>query len=208
MKNQTPASENPNFSEKEMFFLRDREFLLSKIEINHKLEQLFAEVENNLYSITPKYPWPTGVLVRSGKLSKGENYQGLPYYILDYPRKFEKEHVFAFRTMFWWGNFFSATLHLAGKYLDMGKNALDSNLEHLSTSDAYICVNDTPWEYHFQPDNYQKLNELNMDQLRATLHSRPFLKLSQRWELERYLELPVLVPAAFEELLSWLMKLE
>jgi hypothetical protein len=108
--------------------------------------------------------------------------------------------------MFWWGNFFSATLHLGGRYLDMSKDALAANIGRLNSSDHYICVNSTPWEYHYHPDNYQKLNELNIDQLRAALHSRPFLKLSQRWSLERYPELSVLVPATFQEILSWLMK--
>lgn len=193
-------------TDQEFTYLCDQQFLLSKLEISKKMEGLLGEVEKKLYTIIPEYSWPAGVLVRAGKLSKGENYLGLPYFILDYPRRFDKEHVFAFRTMFWWGNFFSATLHLAGKYLDMSKDALDANLEHLSASDAYICVNDTPWEYHYQSDNYQKINELNINQLRTTLASRPFLKLSQRWELERYIELPVLVPAAFQELLSWLLK--
>ncbi len=191
-----------------MFFLGDKEFLLSKIEISRKLEQLFAEVEKNLYSIIPKYSWPAGVLLRSGKLSKGENYQGLPYYILDYPRKFEKQDVFAFRTMFWWGNFFSATLHLGGQHLESFKDALNTNLELLVSSDAYIGVNSTPWEYHYQSDNYKKLSELNIDQLRNTLNTKPFLKLSQHWMLDRYLELPDLVPLTFQEMLSWLMKSE
>ena len=48
------------------------------------------------------------------KIAKGENYLQLPYVLLDYPRCFDKENIFAIRTMFWWGNFFSITLHLSG----------------------------------------------------------------------------------------------
>ena len=42
----------------------------------------------------------------SPKISRGEQYLGLPYVMLDYPRIFSKENVFAIRTFFWWGNYF------------------------------------------------------------------------------------------------------
>ena len=44
------------------------------------------------------------------KISKGENYLGLPYIILDYPRYSDSEDLFFIRQMFWWGHFFSHTL--------------------------------------------------------------------------------------------------
>ena len=52
----------------------------------------------------------------SPKISKGENYRGLPYVMLDYPRLFGREEVLAIRTFFWWGHGFSVTLHLKGGY--------------------------------------------------------------------------------------------
>jgi hypothetical protein len=52
----------------------------------------------------------------NGKISRGENYQLLPYIILDYPSYFSRNNIFAVRTMFWWGNFFSITLHLSGDH--------------------------------------------------------------------------------------------
>ncbi|HEY6901247.1 MAG TPA: hypothetical protein VI233_11410, partial [Puia sp.] len=52
----------------------------------------------------------------SPKISKGENYKGLPYVMLDYPRLFGREDVLAIRTFFWWGHGFSVTLHLKGEY--------------------------------------------------------------------------------------------
>ena len=193
-------------SDKELAYLQDQQFLLSKIEISKKIEQLMGEVEKQLYAIIPHYSWPTGVLVRSGKLSKGENYRGLPYYMLDYPRRFDQENVFSFRTMFWWGNFFSATLHLGGQYLAMSREALYNNTESLRSSEAYICVNNNPWEYHYGKDNYLKLQQLTADQIGSNLDSNNFLKLSQHWELDRYPELPTLVSAVFREMISWLVE--
>jgi len=52
----------------------------------------------------------------SPKISRGENYLGLPYLVLDYPRLFRPDAVLAIRTFFWWGHFFSSTLQLSGGY--------------------------------------------------------------------------------------------
>ena len=51
------------------------------------------------------------------KISKGEKYKGLPWVMLDYPRIFGKEDIMAIGTRFWWGHYFSVTLHLKGGYL-------------------------------------------------------------------------------------------
>ena len=75
-----------------------------------KLRELVQENVNRGFNL------PEEVLIQSPKISRGENYNGLPYVMLDYPRCFGKEDVFAMRTMFWWGNFFSITWHLKGKY--------------------------------------------------------------------------------------------
>ncbi len=40
--------------------------------------------------------------------------------MLDYPRAFGRDSIFACRTFFWWGRFFSLTLHLAGRSWNEG----------------------------------------------------------------------------------------
>ncbi len=162
-----------------------------------------GRIEHNLLNIIPKYSWPEGVLVKSGKLSKGELYRGLPYYVLDYPRCFKKEGVFAFRTMCWWGNFFSGTWHISGKYLDPIRLRLIENLADIRSSEVFICVNSHPWDYHYQPDNYDKAGDITTERLLAILEHHPFVKLSYRWELENYANLSELVPIAFEQAHSW-----
>ena len=73
--------------------------------------------ENLKSSITDRLPAEVAEI--SPKISKGENYNGLPYVMFDYPRFFTKENVFAVRTFFWWANYFSVTLHLKGEYKEM-----------------------------------------------------------------------------------------
>jgi len=192
------------FTKPEIEFLTDRKLLLSKVHIGKKIEALLGQVEKGLHAVISEYPWPDGVLTRSGKLSKGENYLGLPYYLLDYPRRFDRDNVFAFRTMFWWGNFFSATLHLSGEYLKMSREPLSANIDQIKTSNAFICVNHNPWEYHYHQDNYREVRELTAAQLGKIFSEKSFIKLSFRWEIDRYMDIPSLVPEVFQKMLGWM----
>jgi hypothetical protein len=88
--------------------------------------------------------------------------------------------------MFWWGNYFSCTLHLQGKQLDSFRQKLFDNLTRYVNEGVYICVNESPWEYHFEPDNYRRLT---LDD-KEFMQKCGFLKLSKRIELELWKELP------------------
>ena len=195
---------NIDFSEKEMAFIQDQEFLLSKLLIGSKVEKLLGTIEQKLYPVVQNCNLPKEVLSKSGKISKGDNYQCLPYYILDYPRRFGKEDVFAFRTMFWWGNFFSASLHLSGHYLESKRAVLVGNIESLISSNAYICTNDSPWEYHFESDNYLPISSFSAKQLQSLFTTRPFLKISYNWPLKNYQQLPDFVLSAFIQTMGWI----
>lgn len=198
-------SEYPiNFSKTEMSFIQDQDFLLSKVEIEKKMKDLMGRVEQELYPSIQEYSWPKEVLSKSGKISKGDNYKGLPYYILDFPRRFDKEGVLAFRTMFWWGNFFSATLHLSGKYLEIARGTLLDNLENIRSSQAYICVYNTPWEYHYGTDNYLPARQIEAGSLQSIFTKKPFVKISYHWPLDQYIELPGLVSSVFSNTQSWI----
>ena len=192
------------FSKTEMGFIKDQEFLLTKIAIGNKVERLLGLIEQMLHQDVKSYNFPNEVLIKSGKISKGDSYQNLPYYVLDFPRKFGKEGIFAFRTMFWWGNFFSATLHMSGEYLDRHRRELIANIDNIKQSNPYVCVNKVPWEYDYGNENYLKAFDLSEDELRAMFNSNTFVKISYKWELEEYQKLPDLVQIAFNEVLNWI----
>ena len=197
-----------NFSAREISYLQDTDFLLTKWEIMQKMKQLMRETEKLISKDIPRFQnvFPEAILHKAGKLSKGENYQGLPYVVLDYPRNFSKEHIFAFRTMFWWGNHFSVTLHLQGEYLTRYKQMLAANFSHLQAAAYYVCVHDTPWEYHFEFENYQPLVNFNAADFQTALNRRAFAKLSRKLPLEAWAELPVFAHETFGQLMTYLEK--
>ncbi len=129
-------------------------------------------------------------LTKGGKISKGENYKGLPYLVLDYPRKFKTQDIFAYRVMFWWGHYFSATLLLGHMDLMKYRETIVDQLEKLHNQNVFFCVNDSPWEHHFQKDNYVKIDRLGRQEINNFLVDHQFIKLSKKLDLDKWELLP------------------
>jgi hypothetical protein len=127
------------------------------------------------------------------KISKGENYKGLPYVMLDYPRVFGRADIFAIRTMFWWGYAFSVTLHLKGKYKDMFLPVIRERAAELSAAGFEMGVSEDEWEHAHTPETYRPFTEENI--------ALPFLKLSARCGLEHWEEAPERLSGQYRVLL-------
>jgi hypothetical protein len=169
------------FSKQEVVVMKDIDFLLTKYMILEKIKEMFIQIRDHLNETSLNIPFDS-----PGKISRGENYRQLPYLVLDYPAEFNGEHIFTFRTMFWWGHFFSATLHLQGDHLEEYRAAIEKNIAKLLNQSIYIGINKSPWEYHYGKDNYVLL-EINHD---THIQTCDFLKLSQKYELTDWQMVP------------------
>jgi hypothetical protein len=173
------------FSKHELVCLQDTDFLLIKRAIDKKVQTLLLKLASELANELSALHFAP---VRT-KISKGENYRGLPYWVLDYPASFAKDDVFAYRTICRWGHEFSFTLHLAGAFLDDHKAALIASYDKLAlTSGLYLCVNTTQWEHHFEHDNYRLFNEVVVDanEWKRFLSGRDFVKLAIKMPLDEW----------------------
>ena len=120
-----------------------------------------------------------------GKISKGEKYLGLPYLILDHPRIFQRSGVFAIRTMFLWGKFFSITLHLSGTYKEKLAENISCKYEQFF-SDYFICVNEDQWQHHFESSNYIPVKRMTEQQFMMHVNEGPFLKIAKALPLQQW----------------------
>ncbi|MEI8058688.1 MAG: hypothetical protein WCG67_00920, partial [Ferruginibacter sp.] len=145
---------------------------------------------------------PEPIIQSSPKISKGENYLQLPYIMLDYPRSFESGQFFAIRTMFWWGNFISITLHVSGRHATKLHQALQNEKVLKSISGFYLCINEEEWEHHFEKSNYQLLHTLSKTEIRNIISKEQFVKLAVKFELQQWNEMPELLEKAFIKLLQ------
>lgn len=164
------------------------EWLLTKNGILEKIRESLASLQERQQEelSTASGIIPPEVLHSSAKISRGENYLGLPYLVLDQPRCFEKEHTFAIRTMFWWGHFFSCTLQLSGRYKEQYIPQLTASFDQLQHEGFYISHNSSPWDHHFGKDNYISLHELDLTQFTLLLQTHPFIKLAKKISLDNW----------------------
>ncbi len=188
-----------SLTDHELHILQDTDFLLTKARALSKVEALLSRTRDALEAVTVNsdFPFPAGATLAGGKIARGENYRGLPYRVLDQPALLAAGDVFAFRTMFWWGHFFSATLHLQGPSLERYRSVLAERTEQLAAGDLFVSIGRTPWEYHYGRDNYVPLQADH----RAHLERCSFLKLSRRLELTQWRR----VPEFAAEYLQWLL---
>ena len=152
------------FTADEMRLVSDPAWILTKNSIIRKVVEVFGELSGE---------W-RGMLVWDGdpKISRGEQYKGLPWVMLDYPRVFGKEDVLAVRTMFWWGHYFSVTLHLKGSYLRSYLPVIMSNRGLLEAAGFWPGTSEDEWEHDHRPGAWE-------------MGDRHFLKVSARCELDQ-----------------------
>lgn len=179
-------SKSPAFSAQEMTILSDRNFLLTKKVALEKIMLLLGNLAQNLQqlSIHQDFPFPEETDTQLGKISKGENYKGLPYMVLDFPKLFSKKDIFTYRSMFWWGNNFSFTLHIGGKYALQYQENILKNLKILQQNQVFFCVNDTPWEYDFEAENYCHIADLDKVDIEEHIAANGFVKVSRSLALQ------------------------
>ena len=192
-------------SDEEQQLVNNTAVILTKRKIMEQVNQLMGAVcERQKGVIEKEKTWlPAAVVQSTPKIAKGENYLQLPYVLLDYPRRFDASDIFAVRTMFWWGNFFSITLHLSGIYKEKFQKKITANL-YAVNPDFFICIQDNQWHHHFEADNYIPVKQLSGIDLQDIIHKKQFIKLSVKFPLQPWAAIPVLLDKSFLEIIKLL----
>ncbi len=189
-------------SPEELILVENAEWILTKNAIIRKVYDLFGAMAAAMKIELQNNPLSPDVMETTPKISRGENFKGLPFVVLDYPRLFNREDVFAIRTLFWWGRYFSVTLHLKGIYKELFASQLKKNESLLSDNDFYISSSNDEWSHELGEENYISLNR-NRDFLQKKDFSRqPFLKLSAKIDLQNWNQSEKLLMQIFKTILQ------
>lgn len=174
---------NLQFSKEEIAFLNDAEPMIQKRLLQERIYELLETTREHIRNALP-----AEIISKFDidKISRGENYLSLPYLILDYPARFNDNNILACRTMFLWGNFLSATIHLQGDLLGDNREQLNAIINKLDYANLYVSSGESPWQYHYAPDNYLPPSDDNL----ADSLKKEFFKLSLRFPLSAYNSLP------------------
>jgi hypothetical protein len=173
------VNEEIRFGEEESSLIADKIFFEQKQKVSKKIRTAFSQIRDELRnSMTPeRYMAPEDVDFTQGKLSGGEKHYDLPYIYLDFPRRFTKEYIFAYRSLFWWGHHFLFTLILAGDLLPNYQKRVLSGWDRLAARGDYIAVTDDPWEWRKDEEFFRLVQSADTESLEKTILELPFLKL-------------------------------
>src|SRR5690349_286963 len=181
-------------AEKEL--MKNADVILTKNTVLKKIKNLLEQVqEQQVRFIVDQKLGSTDPFLIFPKISRGENYEGLPYIILDYPRMTMNNHFFLTRTMFWWGHHFSSTLHLSGNYKKRYKQNIKTFYNELSS--FYICINTDQWIHHFEESNYVRIGSLDEKQFAEQCDAFEHIKIAFKCSLDKCSEDP------FELFTNW-----
>lgn len=185
--------------------VNNTDWILTKHHVIEKVYALFGLISQRMKNeiAGPDLLLPQEILHRSAKISRGENYDRLPFVILDYPNYFERNNIFAVRTMFWWGNFFSITLHASGALKERFTGGNLNLLPCLVKKDFSICVNGDEWQHHFSEENYLPASAIGEARY-AEILGKPFFKIAKRLPLQKWDEAPGFIIENFKAILELL----
>ena len=190
-------------SAEEMKLVTDSSWILTKHRIIDKVYHLFGNLsaQMQLHLQQQQHGLPNEVLQLSPKISKGEQYEALPYAVLDYPRFFSKENVFAVRCFFWWGNYFSITLQLKGKFQQQYGEKIALAIAEKKLQDCYLSFSGNEFSFNLAAENYFLAEEINK-QFAEEIQQQPFLKISYKVSFAQWDVAEQSLLKAFEQFFS------
>ncbi len=164
-------------TQQQLELINNKDIILQKRKAIKEISLLLTDLNYQLIQLLQQFQVNERILQKHGKISSGENYRLFPYLVLDYPRIFNKENVFAFRSMFWWGHYFSFTFHASGNFIsDININKLENDIKG---KNFFWCIHPSPFHYYFEKDNYIPIEEANT----YINENRNFIKISRMLQL-------------------------
>ena len=188
-------------SEFEEMLVNNSDWILTKHTIIEKVSKMLSmqvAVINENFSTKAALQVP-GIKACRPKISKGENYQQLPYVILDYPAIFSRTDVFALRTMFWWGKFISVSLHLSGQYKNTIQDTLSKNIKN-ETGPFYLSTGSEEWQHHFEESNYSAIALLSPQAIHKKIMQPSFIKVALKYDLTQWNNIDHLLKEAYSKM--------
>lgn len=172
---------------KELALIQTDEFFKLKQSATEKIMAELAILKDKIAatSLHQNIIYPEKTDTALGKISKGENYKGLPYLILDYPRLFTQDGVLAFRTMFWWANGFYFTFHISGVYLEKYQQAFSKAFEFWQKQNIFYYQHDEEWKHEVQAPYYFPIESILKKELSQLAEQQGYLKLARRLSLDK-----------------------
>ena len=185
-----------NLSASDLAVLSDAAFFLHKSKVHAKVWAQLEALKATLEAQTqPELALQLGVKHLGGRLSRGENHQGFPFRILDYPGVGTGPDSLLLRSLLLWGNHFSVHVILRGKYLSLGQ-VLFAQASQWKALGFGFCVDADPWQWLNR--EMTALDSGTPEQLWEQALQKGWLKFSTFLPIAQYNRLEALASNSFE----------
>lgn len=176
-------SKNSSFllTPEEIALVADDKLFRAKAAITPKIRAMLEAVHAGLKEELAGIPLlaPPGFDPDKCQYVKGEHLEDCPYQYLDFPKHFEGDNKFTFRTLFWWGHHVVFALILEGAGLRSYKQNLINRYGRIAGRDLHLCLSPTPWEWKRGQGYTMPLARDRKSEVAAVLSNRPFFKLAR-----------------------------
>ncbi|MFA7381036.1 MAG: hypothetical protein WC150_11270 [Bacteroidia bacterium] len=145
-------------------------------------EQLLQEVVTSVFL-------KTGIQRAGLKVSKGENFKGYPYIVLDCPRLYSTDTEVICRTIFRWGHGWSLHFTVQGKTFSRVNHSLPFFSASLS-SDWLLYTGENIWEQDVDSVFFLPTLSISETSLSHTINRQGFFKIATQINLSDAVEWP------------------
>jgi hypothetical protein len=196
----------PQFDAAEKTLMFDAGLFERKRRVNQKIFELFENIRLALKDSAQhkQFLFPEGTDYTTGKIAQGENYLGYPWVMLDFPRGFKKNAMFAYRTMFWYGHYFSVSLLISGDHLSTLLPGLASKLRPAPDGLLFATHGDA-WCHDLDASTFLPANQLSTAAIMEHGERHGYIKLSIKLDEPDMKKLSEQVVAHYEMLLQLLL---
>lgn len=193
---------NVRLSAEEHKLVQDANILLTKNAVIEKVKALLAAVsERSRQYFTSETPLAFNRPLTAPRITRGENYLGLPWVAMDYPRIFKQQGVSAIRCIFWWGHHFSCTWHCSGVFKQEVEEKVLERFEHIAKNNWLVYSGDNEWAHELSAAHRETMN-MTQSEFEQILKQRDFFKLCKYLPLTRFNDTTAFYDTCFEEILN------
>lgn len=150
------------FSDTELKLAQNREVILTKKSIIDCVYNQFGNLGALVFDYFKANPGGFSEELNTlPKISKGENYMGFPWVMLDYPRCFDNDRGhFALRTFFWWGHYYLVQWQVSKSYSGQLLSALEGGKipGQIASCPVWAGYPIDPWNHQIPQIGLDKLD--------------------------------------------------
>lgn len=169
------------FTPEELRLVADRQFFTAKARIMTKVRGLLVELHEALREELSHVELlaPPSFNATKYQFVKGEHLEDHPYQYLDFPKHFEGDEKFTFRSLFWWGHHFVFALILEGAQVRRYKQNVINRYHQVAGRGLELALSPTPWEWKAGEGYTIALTHDRKSQVLAVLSGRSFFKMAR-----------------------------